>query len=167
MAITAALLKQGLTGAELDRQIRERAARTLTIGSCHDMLPDPNNRIVPSAEHKDALGIAQPEIYYSIGDYVKKSAANTRDLYAQIAALFGGTEIAFDDRFAGANDIMGTTMMGNDPADSVVDADCRTHDHRNLFLATSGVIPSAGSVNCTLTVAALALRLADKLKREL
>jgi glucose dehydrogenase len=62
---------------------------------------------------------------------------------------------------------MGTTIMGSHAADSVVDADCRTHDHANLFVAGSAVMPSAGSVNCTLTVAALALKLADKLKREI
>jgi len=167
MAVASALIGKGLTGAELDRQIRDRAARTLTINSFHEHLPEPQNRIVPSADRKDALGIPQPEIYYSINDYVKKSAANTHELYAQIADLFGGTEVAFDDRFAPNNHIMGTTIMGGDPNDSVVDADCRTHDHQNLFLATSGVMPSAASVNCTLTIAALALRLAAKLKREL
>ena len=167
MAVTAALLQAGLTGAELDRQIRDRASRTLTINSFHEILPEPGNRIVPSADRKDGLGIPQPEIYYSIGEYVKKSAAHTHEVYAQIAALFGGTEVTFDDRFAPNNHIMGTTIMGADPADSVVDADCRTHDHPNLFLATSGVMPSAASVNCTLTIAALALRLADKLKHEL
>ncbi|CAN7658108.1 GMC family oxidoreductase [Trinickia sp. LjRoot230] len=167
MAITAALLAKGVTGAELDRQIRDRASRTLTINSFHEILPNPQNRILPSADHKDALGIPQPEIYYAIGDYVKKSAAHTHEVYAQIAALFGGAEVTFDDRFAPNNHIMGTTIMGADPADSVVDADCRTHDHPNLFLATSGVMPSAASVNCTLTIAALALRLAEKLKHEL
>jgi choline dehydrogenase-like flavoprotein len=57
--------------------------------------------------------------------------------------------------------------MGNDAASSVVDADCRTHDHPNLFIASSGVMPGAASVNCTLTIAALSLKLADKLKREI
>jgi choline dehydrogenase-like flavoprotein len=90
---------------------------------------------MPSSDHKDSLGIPQPEIYYSINDYVKKSAANTHELYAQIAELFGGTEVSFDDTFAPNNHIMGTTIMGNDAADSVVDSDCRTHDHSNLFIA--------------------------------
>jgi choline dehydrogenase-like flavoprotein len=167
MAVTSALIKQGLTGAELDRQIRERTARTLTINSFHEHLPEPQNRVVLSKDRADALGIPHPEIYYSINDYVKKSAANTHELYAQIASLFGGTEVTFNDRFAPNNHIMGTTIMGTDPEDSVVDADCRTHDSPNLFLATSGVMPTAAAVNCTLTIAALALRLADKLKREL
>lgn len=167
MAITAALLQKGVTGAELDRQIRDRAARTLTINSFHELLAEPDNRVVLSSEHKDALGIPHPEIHYSIGEYVKSSAAHTHEVYARIAELFRGTEVTFDDRFAPNNHIMGTTIMGTDPADSVVDADCRTHDHPNLFLATSGVMPTAASVNCTLTIAALTLRLADKLKREL
>jgi glucose dehydrogenase len=167
LAIASALLAGGLTGAEIDRQIRNRAARLVTINSFHEPLPDPQNRIVPSAEHKDALGIARPEIYYSIGDYVKKSATHTQAQYARIAELFGGTEVAFDDTFAPNHHIMGTTIMGRNAADSVVDADCRAHDHPNLFVAGSSVMPSAGSVNCTLTVAALALKLADKLKREI
>ncbi|MGF6917708.1 GMC family oxidoreductase [Paraburkholderia sp. 40] len=167
MGVTADLLKKGLTGAELDRQIRDRAARTLNINSFHEHLPEPQNRIVPSADHKDALGIPQPEIYYSINDYVKKSAANTHELYAQIATLFSGTEVSFDDSFAPNNHIMGTTIMGSDAASSVVDADCRTHDHSNLFIASSGVMPTAASVNCTLTIAALSLKLGDKLKREI
>ena len=166
-AVTAALIQNGVTGAELDREIRDRAARTLNINSFHEHLPEPQNRVLPSGEHKDALGIPQPEIYYSINDYVKKSAANTHALYAQIAQLFGGTDVTFDDTFAPNNHIMGTTIMGANPADSVVDADCRTHDHSNLFVAGSAVMPSAASVNCTLTVAALALKLADKLRREL
>ncbi|MDE1182081.1 GMC family oxidoreductase [Paraburkholderia sp.] len=167
MSVTADLLKKGVTGAELDRQIRDRAARTLNINSFHEHLAEPDNRIVPSADHKDSLGIPQPEITYSINDYVKKSAANTRDLYTQIAALFGGIEVSFDDTFAPNNHIMGTTIMGNDASNSVVDADCRTHDHPNLFVAGSGPMPTAASVNCTLTIAALSLKLADKLKREI
>jgi choline dehydrogenase-like flavoprotein len=54
--------------------------------------------------------------------------------------------------------------MGQDPKTSMVDADCRTHDHENLFIASSAVMPTAGTVNCTLSLAALALRLADLLR---
>ena len=57
--------------------------------------------------------------------------------------------------------------MGADPKDSVVDGDCRTHDHENLYLATSGVMASAGSVNCTLTLAALSLRIAEQVRASL
>ena len=61
---------------------------------------------------------------------------------------------------------MGTVIMGADPKDSVVDGDCRTHDHPNLFLATTGVIPASGVINPTLTGVALAIRMADIIARE-
>ena len=64
------------------------------------------------------------------------------------------------------NHITGTTIMGDDPADSVVDKNCRVHDHDNLFVASSAAMTTVGSVNCTLTIAALSLRLADMLKGE-
>lgn len=52
----------------------------------------------------------------------------------------------------------GTARMGTDPASSVVDTYCRSHDHRNLFIVDASVLPTSAAVNPALTVAALALR---------
>ncbi|MET3132020.1 choline dehydrogenase-like flavoprotein [Oxalobacteraceae bacterium GrIS 1.11] len=161
---TQKAIELGLVGARLNGEIRRRAARMVNFNSFHDILPNPENRIRPSAARKDAMGIPQPEITYSIDDYVKKSARLTHQAYARIAQLFGGTEIKHDDDFAPNNHIMGSAIMGADPRDSVVDAHCRAHDHENLFIAGSAVMPVAGTVNCTLTIAALALRIADTLR---
>jgi choline dehydrogenase-like flavoprotein len=60
---------------------------------------------------------------------------------------------------------LGTTRMGTDPAASVVDANCRTHQVENLYIAGSSVFPTGGEANPTLTIVALAHRLADTLKR--
>jgi choline dehydrogenase-like flavoprotein len=60
---------------------------------------------------------------------------------------------------------MGTTRMGTDPAVSVVDADSRTHQVANLFVTGASVFTTGGDSNPTLTVVALAHRLADTLKR--
>lgn len=51
--------------------------------------------------------------------------------------------------------------MGKDPASSVVDAFGRTHDHENLFICGTGVMPTAATMNSTLTAIALALRTAE------
>lgn len=59
---------------------------------------------------------------------------------------------------------MGTTRMGDDPASSVVDRDCRVHGMANLFVAGSSVFPTGGYSNPMATLAALAIRLADHLK---
>jgi choline dehydrogenase-like flavoprotein len=59
---------------------------------------------------------------------------------------------------------MGATRMGRDPATSVVDADCRTHEVRNLYIAGASVFTTGGDSNPTLTIVALAHRLADTLR---
>jgi choline dehydrogenase-like flavoprotein len=60
---------------------------------------------------------------------------------------------------------MGTTRMGLDAATSVVDANCRAHQVENLYIAGSSVFPTGGEANPTLTIVALAHRLADTLTR--
>jgi choline dehydrogenase-like flavoprotein len=60
---------------------------------------------------------------------------------------------------------IGTARMGADPRTSVVDADCRVHSVPNLFVAGSAVFPTSSQANPTLTIVALALRLAATLQR--
>jgi choline dehydrogenase-like flavoprotein len=62
---------------------------------------------------------------------------------------------------------MGGTRMSDDPHSGVVDRNCRVHGIANLFVAGSSVFPTAGSGTPTLTLVALALRLADHVDREL
>ena len=62
---------------------------------------------------------------------------------------------------------MGTCRMGTDPKSSVVNAQCRAHDHPNLFVLGSSVFPTVGSPNPTLTLAALALRAAQDIEKQL
>jgi choline dehydrogenase-like flavoprotein len=53
--------------------------------------------------------------------------------------------------------------MGENPAESVVDPDCRSHDVPNLFVCDGSVFPTIGSVNPSLTIEAIALRTAERL----
>jgi len=62
---------------------------------------------------------------------------------------------------------MGTTRMNADSKRGVVDADCRVHRLENFYVAGSSVFPTSGNVNPTLTIVALAMRLADHLKERL
>lgn len=59
---------------------------------------------------------------------------------------------------------MGTTRISPDASTGVVDADCRVHETPNLYIAGSSVFPTSGLINPTLTLIALAIRLADHLK---
>jgi choline dehydrogenase-like flavoprotein len=57
----------------------------------------------------------------------------------------------------------GTCRMGATPEEGVVDGDLRVHGVENLYVCSTAVFPSVGAVNPTLTLVALAFRLADRL----
>jgi choline dehydrogenase-like flavoprotein len=57
--------------------------------------------------------------------------------------------------------------MTADPELGVVDSDCRLHDVANLRVAGGSVFPTGGYVPPTLTIVAMALRMADSIRGEL
>ena len=57
----------------------------------------------------------------------------------------------------------GTAVAGVDPATSVLDSQCRSHDIENLYLADGSFFPSSAALNPALTIAANALRIAPKI----
>jgi choline dehydrogenase-like flavoprotein len=57
----------------------------------------------------------------------------------------------------------GTARMGDDPRASVVNADCRSWDIRNLWICDGSVFPTVGGVNPSLTIQAIACRTADRI----
>jgi choline dehydrogenase-like flavoprotein len=61
----------------------------------------------------------------------------------------------------------GTAKMGTDGATSVVDTHCRSHDVENLYIMDASVLPTSAAVNPALTIAAVTLRAASKLRAEL
>ncbi|AJY45250.1 GMC oxidoreductase [Martelella endophytica] len=61
----------------------------------------------------------------------------------------------------------GTARLGDDPATAVLDPDCRSFDHENLFVTDAAALPTSAAVNPSLTVAALALKAGDAIRREL
>lgn len=60
----------------------------------------------------------------------------------------------------------GTAVAGHDPGSSVLTPDCRTHDLDNLWIVDSSFFPSSAALNPALTIAANALRVADKILTE-
>jgi len=76
-------------------------------------------------------------------------------------------ETGWPTSMVGGKHHMGTTRMHVDPKQGVVDPACRVHGLANLYVAGSSVFPTSGYANPTLTIVALALRLADHLKARL
>jgi choline dehydrogenase-like flavoprotein len=61
----------------------------------------------------------------------------------------------------------GTLRFGTDPAQSVLDTDCKAHELDNLYVTDASFFPSIGAVNPTLTIIANALRVADRIIQRL
>lgn len=160
-SVTNDLIKEGVYGAEFDKQLRWRAARQISMKNVLEVLPNPENRITLS-DQKDPLGIPKPLAHYSIDDYTRRGADRCKEDFTKIAKAMGGTGLRYsaDGKFGNNQHITGTLRMGHDPATSVVDAFGRAHDHENLYIVSTGVMPTAATVNSTLTAVALGLRTA-------
>jgi len=162
LSSTQALIAEGVYGPEFEKQLRYRAAHQVNVKNVLEVLPNPENRITLSAQ-KDTMGIPKPQASYSIDDYTRRGAAVSKADFARIAELMGGTNLRYsaEGNFANNQHITGTMGMGNDPKTSVVDGFGRTHDHENLFIVSTGVMPTAATCNSTQTGVALALRTAQ------
>ena len=62
---------------------------------------------------------------------------------------------------------MGTARMGTDPEKSVVNEWGRSHDVKNLFIIDGSIFVTSAAVNPTTTIQALALYIADCMKKNL
>jgi choline dehydrogenase-like flavoprotein len=154
-------LKQRLVGKALDQAIRRSTACTGVFAVEHEVLAEAENRLTLS-DKTDMLGLNKPAVFYDVGDYVRKSAdLHTFPITKRLAEALGAEKVTRAPGFVPSQHIMGGAIMGTDAKTSVVDRDCRAHDHANLFLPGGAAMPSAGAGNSTLTMAALAIKAAD------
>jgi choline dehydrogenase-like flavoprotein len=162
---TTQALKLGLVGKALDEEIRRRAIFGVDLSISLEPLPEPSNRLTLSATRRDPLGLPCPDVHYDVGDYVRLGAEASHKQLRHIGSLFGAVEFNITTSLNANNHPMGGTIMGASPRDSVVDGDCRAHDHANLWLPGGGAMPSASVVNSTLSMVALGLRSADSISK--
>jgi choline dehydrogenase-like flavoprotein len=148
-----------------------RRGQVLSLYVRAEQAPNPSSRVSLS-ERKDALGVPQPRLDWRLQD------ADTWSILAWLAELdseMRSRALAhvikmredLEDRIVGGAHHMGTTRMSGDPKTGVVDAQCRVHSVENLYIAGSSVFSTSGWSNPTFTIVALALRLADELRRSL
>lgn len=139
-----------------------------------EQAPDPESR-VSLAPERDALGMRRVQANWRLGELERRTAATfTSYIAAEFARLGIGRcrvdpwlqddRIPMTDALQETYHYIGTTRMADDRREGVVDRDCAVHGMDNLYVAGSSVFPTAGQANPTLTIVALALRLADRLK---
>lgn len=163
-ALVPDFLAEGSRGVALRQRLTEHLARQVALVSTCEELPEEDNRVTLDRDFPDALGVGRPRIFYRIGDYTQRGLPNARELHQRILQEMGASEIGHQAPAADSAYILGTTRMGRDPKRSVVNPDLCCHDHPNLYLVGGSVFPTTGSAPPTLTIAALALRLAEHLR---
>jgi choline dehydrogenase-like flavoprotein len=147
--------------------IRQRLGHSAMWGIIAEDLPDEANRVVLDPALKDSDGIPSPKIIYRMSDNSRRLLAFhlARAKESLQAAGAYETVVAPLIRETGWH-LLGTAMMGDDPANSVVDAWGRAHDIPNLFIFDGSIWPTSSGMNPTATISAMALRCSDHLVRE-
>jgi choline dehydrogenase-like flavoprotein len=139
-------------------------ARTASLTVTTEDLPEEHNRVTLSPTLKDPFGLPAPKIHYRVGantqamlDFGLKRATEAFQAAGAKRTIAQGLV-----EYAGFH-LLGTARMGTDPATSVVNAECQTHDVPNLYIIDGSVFVTAAALNPTSTIQAIALRAATRL----
>lgn len=141
------------------------AKHALDFWMTSEDLPDPNNRVTLDAKGQIQLSYTENNL-----EGHKRLQKKLRWMLEHVGCethllpnnLYLGKKIPI----AGTAHQCGTTRFGNDPASSVLDTYCRSHEVKNLFVVDGSFFPSSSAVNPGLTIMAQALRVGDYLMAE-
>jgi choline dehydrogenase-like flavoprotein len=163
----------GSAAALAYKKVRKPPARRLIVGCRAEQSPNPESRVTLD-DQVDAFGMPRAHVHWQLTARDRESFDRAEAL-CRAAFAAGGVKLApigtpsesWMTRMAPGAHHMGTTRMSADARKGVVDENCRVHGTTNVFVAGSSVFPTAGWAPPTLTIVALALRLADHLRRTL
>jgi choline dehydrogenase-like flavoprotein len=156
------------------RGIYEKVDSTVYIDIEAEQSPNRDSRVVLATE-RDPLGLRRANLDWRLCALDKRSIRALLELTGQELGRMGLGRLQMQEWIAqddnvwgddthGAWHHMGTTRMASDPSQGVVDANCQLFGTANLHIAGSSVFATGGCATPTLSLTALALRLADRLK---
>lgn len=173
--------RQNKFGRALREGLVQQVSRQVLIDSMVEVLPEMSNRITVDPAYCDQLGNPRPVISFAIPAYTLEAIAVARRISKRIYQRVGAEDHTLYEPttygwinyqgegyvIRGGNHWAGTHLMGTGAHDSVVDAQQRSWDHDNLYLVGAGSMPTAGTSNTTLTIAALSFRTAEHIVKAL
>ena len=155
-------------GADHHQAYGELFDRTAGMVAICEDLPERSNCVTLDPDLADSDGIPAPKVTYRLSENSSKmlehgvarakevlEAAGAKDTFAEAPFPYAGWHL------------MGTARMGTDAKISVVNEWGRCHDVRNLFIIDGSIFVTAAGVNPTNTIQALALYIADTMKKNL
>jgi len=149
---------------------KERIYNVFEVLHQTEQTPHPDNRVM-LGDGLDKLGRRKAKMQTCWREDDIQGVKRAQAVFAEEIARagLGRYEIEQDGDLpvistAGTSHHLGTTRMDVDPKQGVVDENCKVHGVSNLFIASSAVFPTGGYGNPTLTIVALAIRIADRVK---
>jgi choline dehydrogenase-like flavoprotein len=156
------------------RTLKERLSagtrQAIVVTFC-EQAPNPQSRVY-LGDATDRFGVPRLVLDWRIGREETATLLRLHELVDRqlrrtgLGRLDHPDEPFTDHLYTDASHHIGTARMSAHPRDGVVDPDGAVHGVGNLFIAGSAVFPTSGHANPTLTIVALALRLAEHLKRQ-
>ncbi len=150
---------RGLWGEALRREMTNYN-RTAGLVPVAETEPRECNRVELVEGETDRHGLRIPRVVFSYSDNDRRLQRHARRFMAEMLQAAGGRELWNSDD---TSHLLGTCRMGDDPATSVVDADGRAWDVPNLWVCDGSLFPTSGGVNPSLTIQALAWRIAERI----
>jgi choline dehydrogenase-like flavoprotein len=143
--------------------------RVMAIAAVCEDLPELHNEVLLDPELADPDGIPAPKVNYRLSENSKRMLAFAVERGKEVFNAAGAREIMSTQApmpDAGWHNL-GTARMGADPSTSVVNEWGRSHDVKNLFVIDGSLFVTSAAVNPTSTIQALALYIADAIKKQL
>jgi choline dehydrogenase-like flavoprotein len=128
---------------------------------CVEDLPYPDNQVVIDRNEADGV-LMRYTVRQELRDRIFRFHELLKKRLGRRRTLFSSPDVVLNLSHA-----CGTCAMGTDPSMSVVDKDCRAHGITNLFITDASFMPTSAAINPSLTIAANALRVSDKIKQVL
>jgi choline dehydrogenase-like flavoprotein len=150
-------------GDDLLATLRESYGNSIAMGGLVGQRPRADNRVTLDPSTTDDHGNPVPKIEWSLDDATRRTLRRANEIQRTVLEELGAevTWTVGPDATGPAYHHMGTTRMGTDPDESVVDPELRTHDLSNCWIAGPSTFVTSGAMNPTLTIAALSLKAAD------
>jgi choline dehydrogenase-like flavoprotein len=157
-----------------DAYVGDSAGNAANIYVQSEQAPNPDSRITLRPD-RDALDMPQMKVECRVLPIDKQTLRVMGELIGRELGMRNGgrvqlvdwlldPDVNWDSEIWGGCHHMGTTRMSASPADGVVNTDCRVHGLDNTYIASSSVFTTSGHANPTITIVALALRLAEHLR---
>jgi choline dehydrogenase-like flavoprotein len=172
--------KIDLYNSKLKDYLPERASNRLRIKRRHSYILDtafeqePNwNSKIELIQNKDKFGLKKVRLTFNAKQSDFDRYLKYFELLSRTVGELGLGRLSYDhtgkvffEQVSGASHHTGATRMSKDYREGVVDCDCRVHGISNLFISSASIFPTPGHANPTFTIAGMAIRLADYLKRQ-